>query len=42
MIGVMPAQFSVSGSNPAFLIPMQFDRNKAILGEFGYSGHGPA
>jgi len=38
IIGVMPARFRFLDTNPAFLIPMQFDRNKAILGEFGIPG----
>jgi predicted permease len=38
VIGVMSARFRFLDANPAFLIPFQFDRNKAILGEFGIPG----
>jgi putative ABC transport system permease protein len=38
VIGVMPAHFQFLDQNPAFLLPLQLDRNKAFLGEFGYFG----
>ncbi len=38
VIGVMPAHFQFLEENPAFLVPMQLDRNKAFLGQFGYFG----
>jgi putative ABC transport system permease protein len=34
----MPAHFRFLDSNPVFLIPLQFDRNKAFLGQFDYPG----
>jgi predicted permease len=38
VIGVMPASFRFLDRDAAFLLPLQFDRNKAILGEFDYPG----
>jgi predicted permease len=38
VIGVMPSEFRFLDSSPAFLAPLQLDRGKAILGEFGYGG----
>jgi putative ABC transport system permease protein len=38
VIGVMPAQFRFLDRDPAFLVPLQFDRNKAFLGQFNYPG----
>jgi predicted permease len=38
VIGVMPAYFRFLDQNPAFLLPLQLDRNKAILGQFAYGG----
>ncbi len=38
VIGVMPAEFRFLDRNPAFLLPLQFDRSKAILGQFSYPG----
>jgi len=38
VIGVMPANFRFLDRNAAFILPLQFDRNKAILGEFDYPG----
>ncbi len=37
-IGVMPAHFRFLDRNPAFLLPLQFDRNKAFLGQFSFPG----
>ncbi len=36
VIGVMPTHFRFLDENPAFLVPMQLDRNKAFLGQFNY------
>lgn len=38
VIGVMPAHFRFLDQNPAFLLPLQLDRNKAVLGEFSFPG----
>lgn len=38
VIGVMPANFRFLDREAAVLLPLQFDRNKAILGEFDYPG----
>lgn len=38
VIGVMPARFRFLDQNPAFLVPLQFDRNKAFLGQFSFPG----
>lgn len=38
VIGVMPARFQFLDQNPAFLLPLQFDRNKAVLGQFSFPG----
>jgi predicted permease len=38
VIGVMPANFRFLDEKPALLLPLQFDRNKAFLGEFAYPG----
>ena len=36
VIGVMPAGFRFLDQNPAFLLPLQLDRNKAVLGQFAF------
>ena len=38
VIGVMPASFRFIDQNPAFLLPLQFDRNTAVLGQFSFPG----
>jgi putative ABC transport system permease protein len=38
VIGVMPANFRFLDRDAAFLLPLQFDRNKALLGQFNYPG----
>ncbi len=38
VIGVMPADFRFLDEDPALLIPLQLDRNKAFLGQFDYRG----
>jgi putative ABC transport system permease protein len=38
VIGVMPANFRLLDHDAAFLLPLQFDRNKAYLGQFAYPG----
>jgi len=38
VIGVMPERFRFLDENPAFLVPLQLDRNKAFLGQFNYFG----
>ena len=38
VIGVMPANFRFLDRDIAFLLPLQFDRNKAFLGQFDYPG----
>ncbi|MBV8832311.1 MAG: ABC transporter permease [Acidobacteriaceae bacterium] len=38
VIGVMPARFRFLDENPAFLLPLQLDRNKAFLGQFSFPG----
>ncbi len=39
VIGVMPAHFRFLDRNPAFLLPLQFDRYKAFLRQFRLSGN---
>src|SRR5207245_1917129 len=36
VIGVMPATFGLLDRDTAFLLPLQFDRNKANLGQVDY------
>jgi predicted permease len=39
VIGVMPRSFRfLDGEQPALLLPLQFDRNKTLLGQFSYDG----
>ena len=38
VIGVMPASFRFLDRDAAFLLPLQLDRSKAILGQFDYPG----
>jgi hypothetical protein len=38
VIGVMPADFRFLDRDAALVLPLQFDRNKAILGDFDYPG----
>jgi predicted permease len=38
VIGVMPANFRFLERDAAFLLPLQFDRNQAFLGQFDYPG----
>jgi putative ABC transport system permease protein len=38
VIGVVPASFRFLDRNPAFLLPLQFDRGKTFLGQFDYRG----
>jgi putative ABC transport system permease protein len=38
VIGVMPATFRLLDHDAAFLLPLQFDRNKTILGQVDYRG----
>jgi predicted permease len=38
VIGVMPEDFRFLDQNPAFLLPLQLDRNKAFLGQFAFPG----
>jgi predicted permease len=38
VIGVMPANFRLLDREAAFLLPVQFDRNKTILGQVSYRG----
>jgi predicted permease len=38
VIGVMPANFRFLDEKPAFLLPLQFDRSKAFVGQFAYPG----
>lgn len=38
VIGVMPADFRFLDEDPALLIPLQLDRNKAFLGQFDFPG----
>jgi predicted permease len=38
VIGVMPGHFKFLDRNPAFLLPLQLDRNKAVLGQFSFPG----
>jgi putative ABC transport system permease protein len=38
VIGVMPAGFRFLDRDAAFLLPLQFDRNKEFLGGFAYPG----
>ena len=38
VIGVMPAKFRFLDRDAAFILPLQFDRNKEFLGHFSYPG----
>lgn len=39
VIGVMPRNFRfLDGEPPALFLPLQFDRNKTVLGQFSYDG----
>ncbi len=38
VIGVMPEHFRFLDQNPAVLLPLQLDRNKAVLGHFSFPG----
>src|SRR5215467_13635168 len=38
VIGVMPASFRFLDRDAAFILPLQLDRGKAILGDFDYPG----
>ena len=38
VIGVMPANFRFLDQDAAFLLPLQLDRNKAVLGQFSFPG----
>jgi len=39
VIGVMPRNFRfLDGEQPALFLPLQFDRNKTMLGDFSYEG----
>ena len=39
VIGVMPQHFRfLDGDQPALFMPLQFDRNKTLLGQFSYDG----
>src|SRR5580698_5950042 len=38
VIGVMPAKFSFLDRAAAFLLPLQLDRSKAVLGQVSYEG----
>jgi putative ABC transport system permease protein len=38
VIGVMPADFLFLDWDAAMLLPLQFDHNKAFLGDFDYPG----
>jgi predicted permease len=39
VIGVMPQNFRfLDGEEPALFLPLQFDRNKTVLGQFSYDG----
>jgi predicted permease len=38
VIGIMPANFRFLDRDAAFLLPLQFDRNKAYLGQFDFPG----
>jgi predicted permease len=38
VIGVMPSDFRFLDHDVSFALPLQFDRNKAFLGEFQYPG----
>jgi predicted permease len=39
VIGVMPQNFRfLDGEQPALFLPLQFDRNKTVLGQFSYDG----
>jgi predicted permease len=38
VIGVMPATFSLLDRDAAFLLPLQFDRNRTFLGQVDYRG----
>lgn len=38
VVGVMPANFRFLDRDAAFILPLQFDRNKEFLGHFSYPG----
>jgi len=38
VIGVLPSQFTFQDHSPAFLLPLQLDRNKTVLGNVFYEG----
>jgi predicted permease len=38
VIGVLPANFSFQDRNAAFLLPLQLDRSRAVLGQVSYEG----
>jgi putative ABC transport system permease protein len=38
VIGVMPENFRFLDRDATFLLPLQFDRNKAFIGQFSYPG----
>src|SRR3984885_11604426 len=38
IIGVLPANFSFEDRNAAFLLPLQLDRRRAVLGQVSYEG----
>jgi predicted permease len=38
IIGVLPASFTFLRSDPALLLPLQFDRAKTFVGNFSYQG----
>ncbi len=38
VIGVLPPKFTFQDRNPAFLLPLQLDRNKTVLGNVSYEG----
>ncbi|MBV9937988.1 MAG: ABC transporter permease [Acidobacteriaceae bacterium] len=38
IIGVLPRSFRFMNSQPALVLPLQFDRNKVFLGNFSYQG----
>lgn len=40
VVGVMPANFRFLDRDAAFILPLQFDRNKEFLGHFSYPGIG--
>ena len=38
VIGILPSDFTFLDRKPAFLLPLQLDRNKTILGNVSYEG----